>query len=376
MSNRWGGLMGQRLTEQGIVERLQWINELYTRENRLPLWDSKDEYELIVYNWIKNLQLRYKSGKLRKDTLKIIENNSKIAYDKIVGNIDDIWTTNYKAFVQWVNHNVRYPSALRDGEEARLNRWMSNNRRFYRLGKLSTDKIEMINRIHPELLSTNEPDLMLSDYLRVCKLKKHAKNELDALYNKGITKEKLNELIRVKIYSITDIINTVKLATYSRNMQLKNSANSIELREKLKILGLTGECELARDILVNENVSYAVYKTLDSTLNNSGEIRLLYNIFGGYDVIFSMVDSKKWVSQGTFQRIRELVSGLNIRQEVVLLKRYYVGQTYKDIGNDVGVSGSYIGAVDNSIVVYYRKHTDLIRAKVNEEDRRGCKTIA
>ena len=109
------------------------IPRLYTASNGVKLG-----------SWLGAQRRQYKDGKLSEDRTKLLE---KIG---MVWSVDDIqWYENYNLAIEYynVNGNLLVPLRYKTTNNINLGSWISGQRKKFKAGRLSTDKIELLERI-------------------------------------------------------------------------------------------------------------------------------------------------------------------------------------------------------------------------------------
>ena len=106
-------------------------------------------------SWISTQRSAYKSGKLSKDRIELLEKIG-MAWD----GMSAIWIFMYKLAKQYYeeNHNLSIQSTTFFYHNSSLGSWVVTQRKNYSEGKLSDEQISMLNEIGMEWVYSNNPD--------------------------------------------------------------------------------------------------------------------------------------------------------------------------------------------------------------------------
>jgi superfamily II DNA or RNA helicase len=116
-----------------------WVEQ----NSRIPSDKSKDLTEKGLGSWCSSRRADYKTGKLSKDKVELLENISSWYWK-----LEDPFYNKYEELKIWVEENSRIPSQMsKDLTEKSLGQWCSDKRQDYKVGKLSKDKIDLLQQL-------------------------------------------------------------------------------------------------------------------------------------------------------------------------------------------------------------------------------------
>jgi len=128
----------------------QWIEE----KNKIPSSGSEDKMEKKLGSWYDNQRKNKKNGKLDKEKIIKLEELTGWYWEK-----EDPFDKNYKNLKEWIDFYNKLPSHhSKNKEEKHLGVWCCCRRMDKKNGKLSTDKIKLIEALPHWFWSKDEKD--------------------------------------------------------------------------------------------------------------------------------------------------------------------------------------------------------------------------
>lgn len=133
----------------------KWMNsyrqasDFFSKNGRLPVHsDTISNTDLQnLYHWISQQRLKIKDGSLSAERIELLR---KIGCEPDIKTKDDIWEENFEKFKAYVAEHEKYP-AKTDAKEnesiSKIYRWMLYQRKYYKLGKLSVNRIKKLESI-------------------------------------------------------------------------------------------------------------------------------------------------------------------------------------------------------------------------------------
>lgn len=120
----------------------------FDKNNRLPIRSdtmSNEEIEYI-YHWLSQQKTKMKEGSLSEQRTELLES---IGCEK-QKTLDDVWEENFSEFKSYLKENGKCPAtteARKDEKTNSIYRWMLYQRKAYKLGKLTSHRIEKLEAI-------------------------------------------------------------------------------------------------------------------------------------------------------------------------------------------------------------------------------------
>lgn len=134
------------------------------------------------------------------------------------------WDENFKSYVSWVNsHNGKFPTnSSTDEKERFLYNWMKANKSRYLNGKLEQRRANLIVNFNPSILrkTHRKPRTKLTD---------EQKLEQELLTNKGLTQQQIEDLNKLGIESMSDVIKALRRCYW---FSIKERATSLHPKER------------------------------------------------------------------------------------------------------------------------------------------------
>ena len=91
--------------------------------------------------WVDTQRAFYKNGKLSSDKVKLLEDLPEWSWDPM----GDQWHGNYAALKGYIERNDSIPFWNYETDDGlKLGMWINNQRKFYNKGKLSPDKVKLL----------------------------------------------------------------------------------------------------------------------------------------------------------------------------------------------------------------------------------------
>ena len=117
----------------------RWI-AMYKKLGRKPSSGSKNLDEKLAGSWQNNQRTNYKKGTLSQEYIKILNETPNWTWE------DDSWNLQLENWVAMYKKLDRKPShGSRDPDEKKVGSWQNWQRQYYRNGKLSQERIKILN---------------------------------------------------------------------------------------------------------------------------------------------------------------------------------------------------------------------------------------
>jgi hypothetical protein len=125
------------------MQRYDKLKEFVEKNSRLPSSYSKNKEEESLGNWCQNHKSYYKRGKLSQERIKLLEEIPNWFWKQ-----DEKWIQNCNNLKKFVEINNKLPSDhSKNKVEKSLGQWYRDQRKHYKKGKLSLDKIKLLESI-------------------------------------------------------------------------------------------------------------------------------------------------------------------------------------------------------------------------------------
>ena len=131
--------------EDPFQEQLDnWNTQYVNKGNMKPSHSSKDPEEKRAGQWQSDQRYTYKKGKLSAERIQDLNDTSGWTWEEECFTYQeqlDHWKTQYAK----KGNNKPSSKTSKDPEEKRAGQWQSDQRKTYKIGKLSADRIEALN---------------------------------------------------------------------------------------------------------------------------------------------------------------------------------------------------------------------------------------
>ncbi len=123
--------------------------EFFEKNGRLPIHsDTIVNTDLQnIYHWVTQQRLKMKDDSLSDERIKLLK---KIGCEPDLKTVDDVWDENFHNLKSYLDKYGKYPTAAdakKDEFTNKIYRWMLYQRKYYKLGKLSSDRIKKMESI-------------------------------------------------------------------------------------------------------------------------------------------------------------------------------------------------------------------------------------
>jgi SAM-dependent methyltransferase len=125
----------------------KWV-DFYQKYKKTPSHGSINKEEKSLGSWAHHQKNYYKTKKsyLTKERIEILNNTEGWIWED---NKEEKWNENYQKWVEFYQKNGNRPSKdSKNKEERSLGQWASDMRKFYKKGKLSQEKIDILNNTY------------------------------------------------------------------------------------------------------------------------------------------------------------------------------------------------------------------------------------
>jgi len=127
------------LWDSAYEKLIKWIKKY----NKMPLIDSANSDEKSMGRWCAKQKRKKINNKLSQYRIDQLEKINIWFW-----NFDNLWNIKYLETVNWINHNNKIPSCYTNNRcEKLLGSWCRTQRRKYKKGNLTDDKIDKLNKI-------------------------------------------------------------------------------------------------------------------------------------------------------------------------------------------------------------------------------------
>ena len=252
----------------------------------------------------------------------------------------DTWIRHYNELLEFIKVNHRLPSNSNGKYEERLKAWLHNNRVRYRQGKLESDRMEAIIKIHPNILVASNLTKISDEIKRGFYTKATDKTELPL---KGLSTEQLEVLNKHGIYSVEDFISKLR-------EELKCEYDQSEFLVDM----MTGDTKHA-PIITNIKIQIAVIKHLDKTAITDRDAvlvaRFVSSLIGVYRyTLYEELLNPRLLVNGLCDRIKYMLipenAKLTQREASTMIQRVYFGMSLKDIGKVFSVTTERVRQIE------------------------------
>ena len=143
---RLGNFVMTRFTTEVVQNDLNWEKNRqkwsieYARLGRTPVGSSKNSDEKRSAIWQKSQRRAYKNGEMSQDRIRALEATEGWKWEK-----EDTWIHSLQQWSQQYSRLGRKPSkCLKDADEKRAGEWQKSQRRAYKNGEMSQDRIRAL----------------------------------------------------------------------------------------------------------------------------------------------------------------------------------------------------------------------------------------
>lgn len=253
----------------------------------------------------------------------------------------DTWIRHYNELLEFIKVNHRLPSNSNGKYEERLKAWLHNNRVRYRQGKLESDRMEALIKIHPNILVASNLTEISDEIKRGFYTKATDKTDLPL---GDLSIEQLEVLNKHGIYSVEDFIS--KLREELKCDEYDQSEFLVDM--------MTGDTKHA-PIIDNIKIQIAVIKHLDKTAITDRDAvlvaRFIPLLVGGYSYRFyKELLNPRLLVNGLCNRIKYMLipenAKLTEREASTMIQRVYFGMYLNDIGKVFSVTTERVRQIE------------------------------
>lgn len=260
----------------------------------------------------------------------------------------EIWEKHLNEYITWMkSHNGELPrNNTSNSYETALHSWMNNNKTRYRKGILEQCRIDRLAPIFDIITGERTNSSIRKEQLL---LNNFGTKAGDSLIDKGLSDTEIRRLNNYNIYSVSDIIKTLR-ELYRISTQYRETHEiSNEDREQARNIEYALNIGYSSKDLYTYTLLHEVFKRVAPDIRK-GDILLLRSI-NGYD-IDELLFTKNIVYAGISDRIDAALEGLCPREEKILKFRFYGDETGRimtlsEIGKRFGICGSRVREIQN-----------------------------
>ena len=123
-------------------DKFELLKEFISEHGRFP---KRDEIykDTKIGQWCYFQRQYYKNGKLCEDKI----NKLQSIEFKFNNQNDSIWDDKFELLKEFISEHGRFPKSRESYKDIRIGQWCSDQRQFYKNGKLSEDRIKKLESI-------------------------------------------------------------------------------------------------------------------------------------------------------------------------------------------------------------------------------------